>query len=172
MNLYGSNFTLRPWRSGDEPSLLKYANNPNVAIYLGNRFPSPYTAADASSWIELKIKQQAPLISLAIVIGEDVVGGIGIELQTDIYCKNAKIGYWLGEPFWGKGIMVEVLTLFTVYVFDLFDVTRIYARVFASNPASAKVLQKVGFKQEGFFKKALFKDGWFDDELIFAILRS
>ena len=168
MQLSGSCFKLRSWGKGDEPYLVKFADNPKVAAYLGNRFPSPYTHADAKLWIEAQSKQPEPVITVALAIGEDIAGGIGIELQTDIYCKNAKIGYWLGEPFWGKGIMAEALVLFTDYIFDQFNFARIYAGVFSSNPASAKVLKKAGYQQEATLKKSLFKNGLYDDELIFA----
>ncbi|MGI4751643.1 MAG: GNAT family N-acetyltransferase [Janthinobacterium lividum] len=172
MELEGSGFNLRSWKSGDEVSLLKYADNPKVSAYLENRFPSPYTAVDARFWVDTQLLQPEPVINAALVIKEEVAGGIGIILQSDIYCKNARIGYWLGEPFWGKGIMSEALALFTGYIFDQFEVRRIYAGVFGSNPASAKVLQKAGYQQEALFKKALFKNDLYDDELIFAKLRS
>ncbi len=168
MVLIGSCFKLRSWENGDEVTMLECANNPKVAAYLGNRFPSPYTAANARFWVDKQLQQQELAFNLALVIGEEVAGGIGIDLQTDIYCKNARIGYWLGEPFWGKGIMTEAVTLFTTYIFDRFEVMRIYAGVFGSNPASAKVLQKAGYQQEGNFKNSLFKNGLYDDELIFA----
>ncbi len=172
MELKGSGFNLRSYQNGDEVSLLQYADNLKVSAYLENWFPSPYTAADARFWVQAQLLQPKPDTNAALVIGEEVVGGIGIILQNDIYCKNARLGYWLGEPFWGKGIMTEALALFTNYIFDQFDVMRIYAGVFGSNPASAKVLQKAGFRQEGIFKKALCKNGLYDDELIFAKLRS
>ncbi len=172
MVLDGSCFKIRSWENGDEGTMLRHANNPNVAAYVGNTFPSPYTAADARSWIDKQLQQQEPAISMALVIEGEVAGGIGIELQTGIYCKNAKIGYWLGEQFWGKGIMTEALALFTTYVFDRFDIEKIYAGVFSRNLASAKVLQKAGYQQEAVFKKALFKNGLYDDELIFAKWRS
>lgn len=170
--LIGSCFKARLWQIGDEVSLQQYADNPNVAAFLTEKFPSPYTKADASFWIKLQSIQSEPATNLALTIDEKVVGGIGIELQTDIYQKNAKIGYWLGEPFWGKGIMTEALAVFTDYVFENFDIERIYAGIFSSNPASAKVLQKAGYQQEGIFKKSLYKNGLFDDELIFSKLRS
>ncbi|MEX8547725.1 MAG: GNAT family N-acetyltransferase [Mucilaginibacter sp.] len=168
MELNGSCFKLRSWKNGDEVSLLKYADNPNVTRYLENRFPSPYTAADAAEWVNAQLLQPKPITNAALTVGDEVVGGIGITLLTDIYCKNARIGYWLGEPFWGKGIMTEALALFTNYIFDEFDVERLVAGIFASNPASAKVLLKAGYQQEGIFKKALYKNGLYDDELIFA----
>lgn len=168
VELTGSYFKLRSWQKGDEVSLLKYANNPNVSLYLAQIFPSPYTAADAQFWIDMQMQQTEPILNAALVIADEVAGGIGITLQNDIYCKNARIGYWLGEPFWGKGIMAEALALFTTYIFEQFEVTRIYAGVFSSNPRSAKVLQKAGYQQEAVFRKALFKNGLYDDELIFA----
>jgi ribosomal-protein-alanine N-acetyltransferase len=171
MLLTGSCFQLRSWENGDDVSLLRYADNPKVSFYLENRFPSPYTAADAAAWVKLQMLQPKPVTDLALVIENEVAGGIGITLQNDIYCKNARIGYWLGEPFWGKGIMTEALALFTSYIFEQFEVMRIYAGVFGNNPASAKVLQKAGFQQEATFKKALYKNGLYDDELIFAKLK-
>jgi RimJ/RimL family protein N-acetyltransferase len=172
MQLEGAGFKLRSWEKGDEVSLLRNADNPNISRYLENRFPSPYTAADAAEWVKAQLLQPKPIANAALTVNNQVAGGIGITLQTDIYCKNARIGYWLGEGFWGKGIMTEALALFTTYIFNEFDVERIYAGVFASNPASAKVLLKAGYQQEGIFKKALFKNGQFDDELIFAKLRN
>ncbi len=166
--LIGSCFKLRSWKIGDEVSLLKYADNPNVSRYLGNIFPSPYTAADAKVWVDIQMLQTEPITNAALIIADEVAGGIGITLQNDIYCKNARMGYWLGEPFWGKGIMTEAVALFTAYIFDSFEVMRIYAGVFGSNPASAKVLQKAGYQQEGNFKNSLFKNGLYDDEVIFA----
>lgn len=164
----GSCFNLRSWKIGDEVSLLKYADNPNVSRYLGNIFPSPYTAAEAKVWVDIQMLQTEPITNAALIIADEVAGGIGITLQNDIYCKNARMGYWLGEPFWGKGIMTEAVALFTAYIFDSFEVMRIYAGVFGSNPASAKVLQKAGYQQEGNFKNSLFKNALYDDELIFA----
>ena len=166
--LIGSCFKLRPWQNGDEITMLTYAKNPKVSAYLTNAFPSPYTAANARFWIDMQLQQQQSSFNLALVIGEEFTGGIGIDLQTDIYCKNARMGYWLGEPFWGKGIMTEAVAMFTAYIFDSFEVMRIYAGVFGSNPASAKVLQKAGYQQEGNFKNSLFKNGLYDDEVIFA----
>ncbi|MVN20111.1 GNAT family N-acetyltransferase [Mucilaginibacter arboris] len=168
MILKGFSFEIRPYKKGDEVSLQKYADDPKVEAYLDNRFPSPYTLADADFWITLQTKQPEPQTNAALIIGEEVVGGIGVDLQNGIYCKNAKIGYWLGSPFWGKGIMAEALALFTTYIFDRFAIERIYAGVFASNQASAKVLQKAGYQHEATFKKSLYKNGLYDDELIFS----
>ncbi len=172
MQLQGSCFILRNWKHGDENSLYHNANNPKISRYLENRFPSPYTFADARFWINAHLNQPEPATNAAIIIADEVAGAIGITLQNDIYGKNARIGYWLAEPYWGKGIMTEALTVFTGYIFAAFEVERLVAGVFGSNPASAKVLQKAGFKHEGTFIKALFKNGIYDDELIFAKLRA
>ncbi|RYE33038.1 MAG: N-acetyltransferase, partial [Sphingobacteriaceae bacterium] len=145
MQLQGSGFILRNWKIGDEASLFQNANNPKVSRFLENRFPSPYTFADAEFWVDTQTQQTEPLTNAALTIADEVVGGIEFILQNDIYCKNARIGYWLAEPFWGKGIMTEALTVFTSYIFAQFEVQRIVAGVFGSNQASAKVLQKAGF---------------------------
>lgn len=171
MILKAADFLLREWQTGDERSLFQNANNPKVSQYLENRFPAPYTIADARFWIDAHLNQPEPITNAAIIIAGEAAGAIGITLQNDIYVKNARIGYWLAEPYWGKGIMTAALALFTSYIFAGFEVERIVAGVFGSNPASAKVLQKTGFRHEGTFKKALFKNGVYDDELIFAKLR-
>lgn len=172
MELTGCNFRLREWQIGDEKSLFQNANNPKVSQYLENRFPSPYTIADANFWVNAHLNQPEPVANAAIIVADQVAGAIGITLQNDIYVKNARIGYWLAEPYWGKGIMTEALTVFTTYIFANFELERLVAGVFGSNKASAKVLQKAGYQHEGTFKNALFKNGVYDDELIFAKLRS
>ena len=81
------------------------------------------------------------------------------------------MGYWLAEPFWGKGIITAAIRQMVEYGFKTWDITRIYARPFGSNIASQKVLEKAGFRLEVRFEKTIFKNGVFEDELIYAIRR-
>ncbi|HXE00283.1 MAG TPA: GNAT family N-acetyltransferase [Candidatus Acidoferrum sp.] len=106
MPLALSRGSLRPWRRGDEPSLVRYANNRNIWRNLRDRFPHPYTAADADAWIT-KAEAEAPVTSHAIVVDGETVGGVGVDLGTDVRRRSAEIGYWLGEPFWGRGIATK-----------------------------------------------------------------
>jgi RimJ/RimL family protein N-acetyltransferase len=166
-----SRCTLRPWRRGDEPSLVRYANNRNVSGNLRDRFPYPYTAADADGWIE-RASTETPPTSLAIVVDGTAVGGLGIELGTDVFRRSAEIGYWLGEPFWGRGIATEALRAMTEYAFERFDICRLEAGVFSWNPASARVLEKCGYTLEGRSRLAVVKDGRTGDRLLYGLVRA
>jgi ribosomal-protein-alanine N-acetyltransferase len=165
-----SRCTLRPWRRGDEPALVRHANNRNVSRNLRDRFPYPYTAADAAEWIARASDQSRPT-SFAIVVDGEPVGGIGIELGTDVFRRSAEIGYWLGEPFWGRGLATEALRALTDYAFVHFDLCRLEAGVFDWNPASARVLEKAGYVLEGRSRLAVTKDGRTGDRLVYALVR-
>ncbi|MBP7273279.1 MAG: GNAT family N-acetyltransferase [Saprospiraceae bacterium] len=161
-------FELRPWAKTDVEHLVLYANNSNIARFMTNQFPHPYTAEAAHRFIEMTA-QHSPTQIFAIDINSVAIGGIGIHPQTDIMCKNAELGYWLGEPFWGKGIITAAVREMVNYGFDTFEITRIFARPFGNNLASQKVLEKVGFQLEARITKNIYKDGIFIDELIYAI---
>jgi [ribosomal protein S5]-alanine N-acetyltransferase len=165
------NFILRPFHANDLDSLVHYANNPKIAMFLMDRFPHPYTVDHGKAFIASATQNSPPHI-LAIDIGGKVVGGIGIHQQMDVQSKNAELGYWLGEPFWGKGIATEAVKQMVTYGFRNFDITRIFARPFGTNIASQKVLEKAGFILEAKFEKTFFKNGVFLDELIYAVRKS
>jgi RimJ/RimL family protein N-acetyltransferase len=163
-------FHLRPWRSSDAESLAKYANNPNIAQFLTNGFPHPYTLENANAFIEM-VSQHHPTQVFAITINDEAVGSIGLHPQTDIMEKNIELGYFLGEPFWGNGIITKAVKQMVRFGFENFDVVRIYARPYGNNIASQKVLEKAGFTLEARIEKNIFKNGAFQDELIYAVRR-
>jgi len=164
-----SRCTLRPWRAGDGASLVRYANNRNVSGNLKDRFPFPYTAADATAWIA-HASGQMPIVNFAIVVDGEAVGGTGIELGADVFHRSAEIGYWLGEPFWGRGIATEALRAMTEYAFAHFDICRLEAGVFEWNPASARVLEKNGYVLEARLRRSAIKDGVITDQLQYAFI--
>ena len=170
MELKGNGFIIRGWKKGDEISLQKNANNPKVSACLMDRFPSPYTMADAIFWVN-NLANQSPLVNLAITINDEVVGGIGLEPRQDVYRKTALLGYWLSEELWGSGIMPEAVKLVTNYAFIQLDFIRIQASVYSKNPASMRVLEKAGFVKEGIMKNAVIKNGVVMDEHLYAILK-
>jgi RimJ/RimL family protein N-acetyltransferase len=141
-----------------------------LTTYFTNRFPIPYSENDAKNFIEIALKDQ-PMLKYAIEINDEAVGGIDFHPQADILRKNIEIGYWIGEPFWGKGIMTEVVKQIIPIGFDRFDVTRIYAKCFGKNIGSQKVLENAGFKLEARFENIIYKYNTFQDELIYAIRR-
>ena len=164
-------FLLRPWKKSDIDSLVKYADNIKIARNLTNAFPHPYTRADGERYLALFADEQ-PARVFAIEVNGEAVGSIGVFPQSDIHCINAEMGYWLAEPFWGKGIMTEAIGKMIRYGFETFDIERIFARPFGSNIASQRVLQKAGFKPEARFERVLLKNGILEDEYVFAVRRT
>lgn len=164
-------FTLRPWSPADLPSLVQAANNQEIAQYLRNVFPHPYTEADGLAFIALATNQVSDCI-LAIEVDGLAVGSIGLHPQSDIHCKNAELGYWLAQPFWGRGIITQAVQQMVNYGFQTFDITRIFARPFGTNRASQRVLEKAGFVLEAQFAQTLFKNNEFLDEWVYAVRRT
>ena len=164
------NFTLRPWTFADLGSLVKYANNWNVAKNLMDRFPHPYTVEHGKAFLE-QVVPENPVHIFAIAVNGEAVGGIGIHPQADIYRKNAELGYWLGEPFWGQGIVTGAIKQMVDHTFKTYDLHRIFARPFGTNIGSQRVLEKAGFVLEARLEKTFFKNGKLLDELIYAIRR-
>ncbi len=170
MELKLENCTIRSWRRGDEESLVRHANNYNVWRNLRDRFPHPYTLDDAREWIQMS-NAENPQINFAIAVDGAAVGGIGLVLKDDIHRCTAEIGYWLGEEFWGRGIVTEAVRALTEWGFENFALSRIYAGVLEWNPASMRVLEKAGYQFEARLRKAIVKEGQVMDELIYAVIR-
>jgi RimJ/RimL family protein N-acetyltransferase len=160
-------FLIREWRRGDEESLVRHANNPNVVRTLRDRFPHPYTRADADSWIA-HASAENPVTNFALIVDGQAVGGIGFIRQDDVARRSVELGYWLGEPYWGRGIVTDAVRAISEFIFANFDVCRIYAIVFESNPASVRVLEKAGFVCEGRQRRAVTKNGETLDSLMYA----
>ena len=151
----------------DAESLVKHANNRKVWLGLRDLFPHPYTIEDAHEFLQKKIAEQSATI-FCIEIDGAAVGGIGFHSGQDVHRQTATVGYWLGEQFWGRGIMTEAVTAVTYFCFDNFPLRRISAEVFANNPASARVLEKAGFIFEGRLKNHVVKEGQVLDSLPYA----
>ena len=113
----------------DRDAIVRHANNRNVWINLRDRFPHPYTHADARNWLE-SIAGLHPETNIAISLDDQAVGGIGFTIQHDVAYRSAEIGYWLGEEFWGRGIASEALIAVTEHAFANYDLCRLYAHVF------------------------------------------
>ena len=160
---------LRKWNEADLDNLVKYANNQNVAKWLTNGFPHPYTFEDGKAFLSM-IADDNPTKAFAIEVNGEAVGAIGIFPQTDIHEKTAEMGYWLAEEYWGNGIMEKAIQETVNYGFKTFDIVRIFARPFSTNINSQRVLEKAGFTFEARLKKALFKNGEIMDELIYVRL--
>jgi len=163
-------FTLRPWNTNDAANLIKYGSNPNITRFMSDGFPHLFTDEKAKAFIEFANSGNNKLYRTIDIKGE-ASGGIGVMLQPDIYCKNAELGYWLAEPYWGKGIISRAIPMIVEMAFQTFDINRVYAVPFANNAASQRVLGKAGFKLEARHEKKVFKNGEYLDELVYVILR-
>jgi [ribosomal protein S5]-alanine N-acetyltransferase len=167
MKIKFGEYMIRDWKRGDAKSIAQYANNPNIAMRLRDRFPCPYTICDAEGFIAA-VSRQDPRVAFAIATRREAIGGIGLEMGSDVYRFTAELGYWLGEPFWGRGIMTGAVREFTTWAFEHLSLYRIHANIFATNAASARVLEKAGFEREGCLRAGVFKNGQILDQLVYA----
>jgi ribosomal-protein-alanine N-acetyltransferase len=159
--------TVRSWRADDVASLVTHANNRRIWINLRDRFPHPYTKSDGQTFIRASRKMQ-PESNFAISLDGAAIGGIGFHLQSDVDRVSAEIGYWLGEPFWGRGIAAEALAAVTRYAIDAHGLTRLFALPFAYNAASCRVLEKAGYLLEARLRRSAIKNGAIVDQLQYA----
>lgn len=162
---------MRSWRYGDEKNLHLHANNKAIWLNLRDRFPHPYTRDDAERWIQVVVD---PVLetNFAIDVAGEAVGNIGLRIGEDIERYSAEVWYWLGEAYWGRGIVTAALSAITHYAFSEFSLTRLYAMPFTRNTASINVLEKVGYQQEGMLRWSAIKDGVILDKLIYSYLSS
>jgi ribosomal-protein-alanine N-acetyltransferase len=167
MQLVLQRCTIRPWRLDDVESLARHANNRKIWLGLRDLFPHPYTIEDARKFLEAAVNSEA-ITNFCIEVDGAAVGGIGLRLGQDVHRRTTELGYWLGEKFWGRGIMSEAVPAFSDFCFENFLLRRIYAEPFANNPASARVLGKAGFVFEGRLKNNVIKDRMLLDSLLYA----
>ncbi|MEK9659953.1 MAG: GNAT family protein [Chloroflexota bacterium] len=166
----GVGLCVRDWERDDAPALARHADDPAIARWLRDTFPSPYSLGDARRWISAAIKTD-PRTSFAIALDGESIGAISVELGTDVYRLSAEVGYWVGQAHWGKGVATRALMTFTPWAFEAYGLERVWAGVFAANAASARVLEKAGYALEGRMWRALVKDGTLDDLLLYARVR-
>jgi RimJ/RimL family protein N-acetyltransferase len=160
---------LRDFGKNDIESLVLYLNNKNVTKYLTSRIPQPYSIDDAKWWVITGSKEG---ITKAVEVNGKFVGSIGATAGEFESNRSAEIGYWLEENSWGKGIASEAVIKMTEYVFANTNIVRLYAPVFSPNKASMRVLEKCGYQLEGVLRKAIFKNGIFLDEHLYAKISS
>ena len=167
MHISLHNATIRSLRPHDADSLARHANNPKVACNLRDCFPSPYSVEDAIWFLE-SVASSCPATVFAIAVGSAAVGTIGVRLRTDIDRVGAELGYWLGEEFWGQGIMTEAVAAFRDFALREYNLTRLEATVFVGNDASAKVLEKTEFVREATLRRSAVKNNVIIDRWSYA----
>jgi ribosomal-protein-alanine N-acetyltransferase len=161
---------VRVFRPEDAPSIAHNGNNRTIWRNLRDRFPHPYTEDDAIGYIKF-ILAKNPYHSLAIEVEGQAVGGLSLRVGQDIERLSAEIGYWIGEAYWGRGIMTDAVDLLTDYAFGALSLERVFAVPFATNVASCRVLEKVGYVREGLMRRSAIKDGQILDQYLYAKVR-
>jgi ribosomal-protein-alanine N-acetyltransferase len=162
--------SLRSLKIDDKKILALLANNKNIFDNVRDHLPFPYKESDAEEFIQF-VQKENPQSTFAIEYEGQFCGVCGLMLQTDVYRKTSEIGYWLGEPFWNKGIATAAVKLLTQYGFKQLDLVRIHTGVFEYNLASMKVLEKCGYEKDGIFKKSVLKNGSIWDEHRYSKVR-
>jgi ribosomal-protein-alanine N-acetyltransferase len=172
--LVNNQIHLSEFRPSDKPALIELLNDRDI-YERTFRIPFPYTDADAEAWLALVAKitnQQGRLVQWAVRSADDaLIGGCGFDGFQIGKSHRAEIGYWLARPFWGRGIMSAVVQRVCQHAFKEFGLVKITAHVVTYNPASARILEKCGFQEEGLLRKHFFKDGKFIDARLFGLLR-
>jgi [ribosomal protein S5]-alanine N-acetyltransferase len=158
---------IRSWQSSDLEPLVTHANNRSIWLNLRDRFPHPYTARDGRAFLK-HMREQQPETAFAIAVNGEAAGSIAFQLGGDVERVSAEIGYWLGQPFWGRGIATEALVALTEYAIATHGLTRVFAVPFASNTRSCRVLEKAGYVLEGRLRRSAIKDGVITDQLQYA----
>lgn len=171
--LHTARLLLRPLRRDDIPALLPLIGAREVAATT-LRIPHPYTPADADRFLEYTDqvweKGEGARFGVFLRDGERLLGGIG--LQANREHRHAELGYWIGVPFWGQGYCTEAVRELVKYGFEVLELQRIFATHFVNNPASGRILQKLGMQHEGTLRQHILKWGEYLDVELYALLAS
>lgn len=171
MRFIDGDVAIRLFNLTDKEPMVELGNNPRVSRWLADRFPNPYTEQDADHWLSL-VASEGTAYNLAITWRNEFVGGIGLDPLSDIRSGTAELGYWLGEPYWGKGIVARAVQLIVPYAFEALSFVRVQAAVFSDNKASMRVLEKSGFVKEGVLRNHFRKNGVVSDAILYSRIPS
>ncbi len=165
---------LSPIRDADKSAMLEYLSTNDVQLTTLH-IPYPYSEADADAWIT-KRKEHAQRagkeVSFAIrEASGKMIGAVGADSFEPGTTHRAEIGYWLAKPYWGQGIMTDVVGAYIRYAFDELKLVKLVAHVFEFNAGSARVLEKNGFKFEGRLRKHYQKNGELFDARAYGLLK-
>jgi [ribosomal protein S5]-alanine N-acetyltransferase len=165
------NLILRPWQYADVHALSRLADNILIWNQVRDYFPHPYTVKQAQEWVSMQQRKKS-VTNFAVEVDGKLAGGIGLLPKDDIYRCSLEIGYWIGAPFWGRGVATEAVRVLVEAVWKEYpQVVRIFAEVFPHNTASCRVLEKNGFQLESIRKNAVIKNGVIGDDMVWVLLR-
>jgi RimJ/RimL family protein N-acetyltransferase len=153
----GDSIVLRAPMLSDASAIAKHANDRNVWINLRDAMPHPYTLDDAQQWLGT-MRDQDPVSMFVIDRDGEAIGAISLVLGSDIECRSAELGYWVGSEFWGRGIATAAVRRICAYAFEELRMLRVFATPMTGNAPSKRVLEKAGFTLEGIMRSCYVKD--------------
>ncbi|MCJ7836538.1 GNAT family N-acetyltransferase [Cuneatibacter sp. NSJ-177] len=166
------NCTIRKWKLEDAETLSLLLNNENIMNNLRDGLPYPYTKKDAEEYIQAMLNADPDkTYAFAILCENQVAGSIGVFRQENIHNRTAEMGYYIGEPYWGKGLGTCAVSQICHTIFTKTNIIRIYAEPFAYNTASCRILEKNGFQFEGTLRQNAVKNGQILDMKMYSLIK-
>lgn len=163
---------IRRWKIDDAFELAEALNNMNVQNNLRDGLPYPYTENDAKEFIRAMLDaDKNTTFAFAVTFKDKVVGSIGVFRKDNIHLRTAEMGYYIAEPFWGKGLGTSAIKQVCHYIFEETDIIRIFAEPFAYNAASCRILEKSGFEYEGTLRSNAVKNGNVLDMKMYSLIK-
>ncbi|MBB4826308.1 RimJ/RimL family protein N-acetyltransferase [Sporosarcina luteola] len=162
---------LRLFEKSDAQTVTRLCNNYNIyksTLYL----PYPYSLNDALVWIETHKKNFDEDCSYELAITDKDSGELfgAISLSNNQRFKNGEIAYWIGEEYWGRGYGTEAAKAIIDFAFQEKTLNKVFARYFKTNPASGRIMEKIGMEREGVLKDHVIKDGKYEDLIHFGMI--
>ena len=162
---------VRSWRKDDLDALVRHANNPKIAANLRDQFPHPYTRSAAVAYLgEVRVGGNRDFLRRGVSRAKRSAGSAS-NWALDIARLSAEMGYWLGEPYWGRGLTTRAVLATSEWAFENYKLTRIFAMAFSHNVGSMRVLEKTGFAREGILRRSAIKNGVILDQVMFGKVR-
>lgn len=171
--LTGERLTLRPLTLADAPRVAEYANAREIADVTLS-IPHPYERPMADEWIAghpAAFQRGEQAVFGIIRPQEDAILGV-VSFQLNGEHRRGDLGYWIGIPHWGNGYCTEAARMLLRYGFEELDLHRVTASHVARNPASGRVMRKIGMSKEGFLRGHVQKWDRFEDVVVYGLLRS
>jgi ribosomal-protein-alanine N-acetyltransferase len=162
---------LRPYTNEMVAPLAKLANDVRVSRYMSDRFPYPYTTANAIDWIAVATADEPPM-NYAIYVAGTFAGGVGAIPGEAEMTGTYEVGWWLGSEYWGRGVTSTAAKAFVDVLFERRGAMRVWAPVMGRNGASARVAEKAGLALEGVSPSAYLKGGVRHDQLRYGLTRA
>ncbi len=168
---------LAPIVASDADTLVSYLNSPEI-MRNSLSHSGEYTRSDAMRWISIANAHEdlfKPTRDFAIrkLDSGKMIGAVNLLMKESSYNRHlAELGYWIGEEYWGNGYMTDTIGAFTTWTFENLPVKKIVATTFEENTASARVLEKNGYEQEGFLKENIYKSGIYIDCKLYGLTRT